>query len=146
MTAKYLAKYCVWLFYPNQGRFIQDALSYQLVDVVNLGVDAERRLVIAYTIGPTWPMLDEYRIDSRSVVRSAQRRLLPVRSCELDTGEMEGANRTASVVRCVDGREVVERRAVSASCNDPCGDGCLQCPGKKRNAVEQKEVRCVSRS
>lgn len=125
------AKHCVWLFDPNRGRFIQDALSRQMEDIVNLGVDAERRQIFAYTIGPTWPMRDEYRIDSRSVVRDAERRLVPVRSCELDTGAEERADRTVSVVKYVSGQEVVERRTVSADCNDPCGDRCPSVAGKK---------------
>jgi hypothetical protein len=122
------ARQCVWLFDPNRGQFIQDALSRQMEDLVNLGVDAERRLVFAYTIGPTLPTRAEYRIVSE--VR-AERRLLPVRSCELDTGATEGADRTVSVVKYVNGQKAVERRTVSADCNDPCGDRCPSVPGKK---------------
>jgi hypothetical protein len=124
------AKHCVWLYDPNRGRFIQDALSRQMEDLENLGVDAQSRLVFAYTIGPTLPTRDEYRIDSRSEVRG-ERRLLPVRSCQLDTGAAEGAVRTVKVVRYSSGQEAVERRTVSADCNDPCGDGCPTLPGKK---------------
>jgi hypothetical protein len=124
-------RYCVWLFDPNQGRFIQDALSHQMEDLVNLTVDAARRQILAFTIGPMYPMRDEYRIDGRAVVRSAQRRLLPVRSCELDTGQAEGATRTASVVTYAEGHETVQRRTVPYTCNDVCGDGCPTVPAQK---------------
>jgi hypothetical protein len=124
------AKYCIWLFDPNQGRFIQDPLSRQMEELVNLTVDAEQREIVAFTIGPMYPMRDEYRIDSRSTVRNAQRRLLPVRSCELDTGEKEGAARTATVVTYANGTDVVQRRTVSDGCNDVCGDGCPTMSGK----------------
>jgi hypothetical protein len=102
------AKHCVWLFDPKRGRFIQDALSHQMEDLENLGVDAESRLVFASTIGPTLPTRDEYRIDNRSEVRG-ERRLLPVRSCQLDTGAPEGSTRTAKVVRYENGQAAVER-------------------------------------
>jgi hypothetical protein len=123
--------YCVWHFDPNQGRFIQDALSRQMEDLVNLTVDAERRQIVTFTIGPIDPMRDEYRIDSRSVNQYAQRRLLAVRSCVLDTGRAAGAARTASVVTYLNGQEVVQRRTVSADCNDVCGDGCPSVSGKR---------------
>jgi hypothetical protein len=123
--------YCVWLFDPTQGRFIQDALSHQMEELANLTVDPGRRQIVSFTIGPADPMRDEYRIDSRSVVRGAQRRLLPVRSCILDTGTTAGAVMIASVITYANGRDVVQRRTVSSDCNDVCGDGCPGLPGKK---------------
>jgi len=121
------ATYCVWLFDPTQGRFIQNALSRQMEDLENLTVETERHQIVAFTIGPTYPNRDEYRIDGRSAIH-AQRRLLAVRSCELDTGQTEGAARTVSVVTYAAGREMVQRRTVSADCNDTCGDGCATVP------------------
>jgi len=123
-------EYCVWLFDPNEGRFVQNALSRQMEDLENLTVDTEHCRIVSFTIGPTFPSRDEYRIDSRSGLRNTQRRLLPVRSCELDAGQTEGSPRTASVVTYVDGQEVVRRRTVSGDCNDACGDGCPTVPSK----------------
>lgn len=123
--------YCVWLFDPSQGKFVQDALSRQMEEFANLTVDVGRRQISTFTIGPTDPVRDEYRIDTRPVIRPAWRRLLPVRSCLLDTGRTEGADRIASVATYANGREVVRRRKVSASCNDTCGDGCPTVPAKK---------------
>lgn len=125
--------YCVWLFAPDRGRFIQDPLTRQMEGLVNLSVDTERRQIASYTIGPTFPMRDEYRIDDRSVFGNgnAYWRLLPVRACLLDTGEKAGADRTATAVRYVDGQAVVQRRTVSASCEDVCGESCPAVPAKK---------------
>lgn len=50
------ATYCVWLFDPNQGRFIQNPLSRQMEDLENLTVDDERHQIVAFTIGPTYPI------------------------------------------------------------------------------------------
>jgi hypothetical protein len=123
--------YCVWLFNPTERRFLQDALSHQMEELINLTVDVNRRQISTFTIGPTDPMRDEYRVDNRPVIRPARRRLLPVRSCLLDTGRTEGADRIANVATYTNGREVVQRRTVSASCNDTCGDGCPTVPAKK---------------
>jgi hypothetical protein len=123
--------YCVWLFDPGQRIFVEDALSRQMEELANLTVDAGRRQIVSFSIGPADPVRDEYRIDSRSVIRPALRRLLPVRSCLLDTGRTEGADRIASVATYVNGREVVHRRTVSSSCNDTCGDGCPTVAEKK---------------
>jgi hypothetical protein len=123
------ATYCVWLFDSNQGKFVQDQLSRQMEDLENLAVDAQRRQIVASTIGPMRPMRDEYRIDDRLPIH-APRRLLPVRSCELDTGQAEGAARVVTMVRFVEGRSVVQHRTVSGDCNDVCGDGCLTVSAK----------------
>jgi hypothetical protein len=122
------ATYCVWLFDPNQGRFIQNSLSRQMEDLENT-VDEERHQIVAFTIGPTYPNRDEYRIDRRSAIH-AQLRLLAMRSCELDTAQTEGAARRVSMVTYPASREVVQRRTVSADCNDACGDGCPTIPAK----------------
>jgi hypothetical protein len=71
---------------------------------MNLKVDSERREIVTFTIGPADPMRDECPIDSRSVNRYAQPRLLPVRSCVLDIVRAEGADRTAIVVTYMNGR------------------------------------------
>jgi hypothetical protein len=124
-------EYCVWLFDPKEGEFVQNALSRQMEDLQNLTVDAERRQIVAFTIGPMFPSRDEYRIDGRSGFRYPERRLLPVRSCELDTGQTEGSLRISSVVTYLEGQDVVRRRTVPGSCNDACGDGCPTVPGNQ---------------
>ena len=98
-------------------------------------VDEERHQIVAFTIGPTYPNRDEYRIDRSSAIH-AQRRLLAVRSCELDTAQTEGAARPVSVVTYAASREVVQRRTVSADCNDACGAGCPTYPRKELDALE----------
>jgi hypothetical protein len=125
------ARYCVWLFDPNQGKFMQDSLTHQMEELANLTVDARRRQIVSFTIGPANPTRDEYRIDGPSTIRNAPRRLLRVRSCKLVTSGTEGSMRIASVVTYADGREVVQRRTVAADCNDVCGDGCPTVPGEK---------------
>jgi hypothetical protein len=117
------AEYCVWLYAPNQGRFEGNQLSHQMEDLINLTADAKDRQVVSYTIGPVSPSRDEYRIDDRAVVLGS-RRLLPIRSCMLDTGATAEAIRTANVVTYVKGQGVIQSRLVSANCNDVCGDGC----------------------
>src|SRR5271157_3128274 len=100
-------------------------------DLVNLTVDAEHHQLIAVTdIGPVFPSRDEYRIDGRSAIH-APRRLLAVRSCQLDTGQTEGAARIVSIVTYAAGREATHRRTVSSNCEDVCGDRCPAVPGKR---------------
>ncbi len=117
------AEYCVWLYAPNQCRFEGNQLSHQMEDLINLAADAKRRRVISFNIGPMSPSRDEYRIDDRAVVLGS-RRLLPVRSCVLDTGATAEAIRTATIVTYVKGQSVVQTRLVPANSNDVCGDGC----------------------
>ena len=68
------ATYCVWLFDPNQGRFIQNPLSRQMEDLENLTVDDERHQIVAFTSGPTYPNRDEYRL-------TAAQRFMPSDDC-----------------------------------------------------------------
>jgi hypothetical protein len=122
--------YCVWLFDSNRHMFMEDALSRQMEDLVNLGVDTEHGQILSYTIGPTFPSRDEHRIDSRTGSWNRERRLLPVRSCVLDTGAAAEADRVATVTRYVDGQSVVQRLTVSHDCEDVCADGCRTVPAK----------------
>ncbi len=120
---------CVWLFDPTLGRFSQESPGRQMEDLGNLTVDTARHQIVSFTIGPINPTRDEYRIDDGSLMRGTPRRLLPVRSCELDTPP--GPTRIVSVVTYARGQDVVERRTVSADCNDVCGDACPTVPEKK---------------
>lgn len=99
--------------------------SRQMEDLENLTVDTERRRIISFTIGPANPTRDEYRIDTHAVIRDGPRRLLPVRSCELNTGRTEEAVSVPSVVTYADGRDFVKGRTVGADCDDPYEYGCL---------------------
>ena len=117
--------YCVWLFDPHRGRFIQDALSRQMEDLLNLTVDASHRQIVSYSANNLHPSHDEYRIDTPA---AGSRRLLPVRSCALHSGPAQLW--TWEVVTRMDGREVTETRPVSHDCDGQCGDGC-PAPGEK---------------
>jgi hypothetical protein len=116
------ATHCVWLYHPDRGRFIENALSRQMEDLENLEVDLVRRQISSHTIGPTDPSIDEYRIEEGSGARARGQRLLPVRSCRQERRAPDDI--MVTVVKYVEGREVVERRAVSDSCQDVCGTGC----------------------
>jgi hypothetical protein len=118
-------KYCVWLFDPHQGRFIQDALSREMEDLVNLSVDAQRHQIVAFTTSNSFVSQDEYRIAGSA---TGPRRLQRMRWCQLHNGPTEPW--TWEVRTYVDGREVIERRLVSHDCDSQCGDGCPIVPEK----------------
>ena len=112
------AKYCVWLFDPDTGKFVSGFLSTQLEQLSNLSVDPELRQVISFSMGPTSPVWEEYRIDYTQKDRP---QLKPVQSCRLETvsagAEPEPPyNYTAIVVtRYERGRPITERHPLAAA-------------------------------
>lgn len=132
------AKYCVWLFNPNLGKFSQDRLSHQMQDLENLTVDVKDRQIVSSTTGSVMTRA-EYTIGDRACSELAKlddafscsgsnlRQLIPVRSCLLYTKPAEELA-TAITVSYVDGEEAVMRRTISAPCNDACGGGCPSVP------------------
>jgi hypothetical protein len=121
---------CVWLFDPQAHNFYQDSLSGQMEHLSNLTVDQKRQRIVSYSIGPTNPLWDEYRIERTGKDRPYWPRLIPVESCFIDTGRasLESEPRgkfTMVITRYEKDRSVVERHPMTAEDKPgpdaPCG-------------------------
>ena len=108
------ARYCVWLFDPRSRTFQKDILAEQLELLYNLIADPKRGRVAAYSIGPVNPLRDEYRIENTGKDRPYWPRLVPVRSCSIETGPA-GENPTAVLTRYERGRSVVTRHPLPSN-------------------------------
>jgi len=116
-------RYCVWLFDPTNRRFMNDGLAEQMELLYNLEADAEHERVLAYTIGPVNPMRDEYRIEGVGKDRPYWPRLIPVRSCFIESASPP----FVQVLTDYDqGRPVVKRQRfdLRAVCSSACD--CVQ--------------------
>jgi len=71
----------VWFFDTKTNMFVTDYLAEQMELLYNLKADPKRRLIMAYSIGPTNPLMDEYRIEKPADNRPYWPRLIPVDSC-----------------------------------------------------------------
>jgi hypothetical protein len=100
-------RYCVWLFDPASHSFITDDLAEQMEMLYNLEADPQQRLIIAYSIGPTNPQMDEYRIENASENRPYWPRLIPVDSCLVANNSPGPA--TAFLTQYDEGRPVIKR-------------------------------------
>lgn len=91
-------RYCVWLFDAKTQRFENNFLAEQMEPLYNLTADAKHKLILSYSIGPVDPMQDEYRIENVSKGRPYWPRLVPVRTCSVETGPM-GKTPKATITR-----------------------------------------------
>jgi hypothetical protein len=55
-------RYCVWLYDPSSRGFSRDGLAEQMELLFNLEVDAGHRRLLSFSIGPSRPSWDVYRI------------------------------------------------------------------------------------
>lgn len=111
---------CVWLFDPQNHIFEKSLLAEQMELLYNLTVDPKRRRIISYSIGPTNPSWDEYRIEHTGKDRPYWPRLIPVQSCFIETGPVGAEmppldkNSTIVVTRFEKDRSVVERHLLGS--------------------------------
>jgi hypothetical protein len=121
---------CIWLFDPQAHNFYQDTLSEQMEHLSNLTVDQKRHRIVSYSIGPTNPLWDEYRIERAGKDRPYWPRLIPLESCFIDTGgaSVETVPRdkfTMVVTRYEKERPIAERHPITAEDKPgpdaPCG-------------------------
>jgi len=110
---------CIWLYDPQSHNFYQDMLSQQMETLSNLIVDPKHHRIVSYSIGPANPLQDEYRIERTGKNRPYWPRLIPVKSCFLDTdgSDMENATSgkfTTVITRYENGRSVVERHPLAS--------------------------------
>jgi hypothetical protein len=110
---------CVWLYDPQNHTFYQDLLSQHMEALSNLTVDTKRQRIVSYSIGPVNPLWDEYRIERTGKNRPYWARLIPVKSCFIDTDgagtESGSPNKfTLVITRYENGRSVVERHAMTS--------------------------------
>jgi hypothetical protein len=100
------AGYDVRRFDPATGRFVADALARRIGKLVNLTVDRERRRLLSYSMGPSAPYEESFRVE--------RGRLVLEESCRVDEEQ-------ATVERTRDGK-LVERRpyAYVATAPLPC--------------------------
>jgi len=112
-------RYCVWLFDSTIRQFVNDGLAEQMELLYNLEADAEHERVAAYSIGPVNPMRDEYRIEGVSKDRPYWPRLIPVRSCFIESASPP----FVQVLTDYDqGRPVIKRQPydLRAVCSSAC--------------------------
>jgi len=110
------ARYCVWLFDPESHMFRSskaDSLAEQLELLYNLEANQKHRRIISYSIGPTYPIWDEYRVEGVGKDRPYWSRLIPVQSCLIETPP-DGKPATAVVTRYEQGDPVVGRHLLRA--------------------------------
>jgi len=112
-------RYCVWLFDPKRHMFVTDYLAQQMELLYNLEADPKRRLIIAYSIGPTDPLMDEYRIENAGDNRPYWPRLIPVDSCFVANSSLPQA---AFLTQYDQGRPVIKHRTFEAQTD--CLGGC----------------------
>ena len=110
---------CIWLYDPQSHNFYQDMLSQQMETLSNLIVDPKRQRIVSYSLGPANPLWDEYRIERTGKNRPHWPRLIPVKSCFLDTDGADTENGNPSkftmvITRYENGRSIVERRALAS--------------------------------
>jgi hypothetical protein len=106
-------RYCVWLFDPTNHRFndfVQDGLAEQMELLTNLAADAKRHRITSGRIGPAYPAVDEYRIESKGKDWPFAPRLILVQSCFMDTTGADEPDTPVVLKRYEGGRPVVVRR------------------------------------
>jgi hypothetical protein len=99
--------YQVWLFAARQGKFVENRLARAMGRLVNLTVDPERRELMAFTIGPSQPSRDTFKVEGGKLVTFER--------CRFDNDQIGQGNVGELVIRRrVDGKlKVVERRTLS---------------------------------
>ena len=125
--------YCVWLFDPQQRLFVKDRLASEMELLVNLEAEPVKHRIVSYSIGPTDPLRDEYRIETPDEGRPYWSRLVPVQSCFLKTGL--GSERMAVLTEYRGGRGVIRRTPMTSGIESTSADVC-DCV---RTAVEQRK-------
>jgi hypothetical protein len=106
------ARYCVWLYDPNQHVFVKDFLAEQMELLTNLS-SHEGDLVSSSHMGPTNPWEATYRIVG-ALGSWPERQLVPVFSCLVETTP-NGATPTAVVMTRYEGGHAVVQRKEAAN-------------------------------
>lgn len=114
-------RYCVWLFDPKTHRFENGFLAEQMELLYNLTADSKSRRIVAYSIGPVDPMQDEYRIEDVSRERPYWPRLVPVRTCSVETGPL-GKTPKATITRYDRGQIVRRKLPSNFNMTEACKD------------------------
>jgi hypothetical protein len=130
----------VWLFDPQQQLFVKDRLAEEMELLSNLEADPKTHRIAAYSIGPTDPLRDEYRVEMPHEGRPYWSRLIPVQSCFLKTGS-QPSDRMAILTEYQGGRSIVRRRPMPPEIEATCGNLC-DCV---RKAVEQPKRQAIPR-
>jgi hypothetical protein len=124
-------RYCVWLFDPQfRNRvggpvFIKDSLAEQMELLYNLQVDPKHDRILASDIGPVDSLRDEYRIEPVGKNRPYWPRLIPVRSCFIDSGsalKLDAA--TAYLTEYVEGQSVIKNAPMGSHSDCDISEEC----------------------
>jgi hypothetical protein len=110
------ARYCVWLFDPASRTFMRNTLAEQLELLYNLQADHKHSRIIAGSISPDQPLVDQYRIEATGASRPFWPRLIPVESCFVDNSVRPAA---VVVIRYLKGAAVATRELKDPSTD--CG-------------------------
>ena len=104
------ARYCVWLYDPEQKLFAKDLVAEQMELLSNLTTGVAG-WIVSYSIGPTNPWQAGYRVAGSGQGRP-QHQLLPVYSCMMETAPDGNSTRAIVMTRYQSGQATVERRDV----------------------------------
>lgn len=139
-------RYCVWLYDPTGHRFVRDSLAEQMELLYNLRADPKRSRILANSIGPTNPLIDEYRIEGVGENRPYWPRLIPVRSCFISNASQP---RTAIVTQYNQVQPLIRRQtldvhkellggcdAKAATSDEPLGEWVIERSKTERGILE----------
>ena len=102
------ARYCVWLYDPQQHLFVKDQLAEQIELLVNVTVNESGQIVTSH-LGPANPWYQIYRIAPAE--RSGEvPRLLPLCACLVETTADGNVPKAIVTTRYEGGRPVVQRQ------------------------------------
>jgi hypothetical protein len=105
------ARYCVWLYSPQQHIFVTDFLAQQMELLANLATNGNGQIVTSH-LGPTNPWLAVYRIAS-AIGSRPERQLVPAYSCLVETASAGSTPKSVVATRYEGGQAIVRRREVA---------------------------------
>jgi len=104
---------CVWLYDKHSRTFTRNPLAEQMEILYNLRADSKRRRIISSSIRTVDPLWDEYQIEGVSNARPYWPRLVPVKSCFIQSGS--GDRNAMLITLQFEGRQpTVTRAAIRA--------------------------------
>lgn len=102
------ARYCVWLYDPQQHIFVRDFLAEQMELLANLATNVNGHIVTSH-LGPVNPWHAVYRIAGADGSRP-QRQLVPAYSCLVETTADGSAPKAVVTTRYEGGQATVQRK------------------------------------
>ncbi len=117
------ARYCVWLYDPQQHIFVKDFLAEQMESLTNLAAEKNGRWIVTSSFGPANPWRAVYRIfDGKH--SAPGRQLLPMESCSVETSYGDESPIAIWITRFEKGEVVVHRQDAGKMDRKAAGQVC----------------------